>query len=300
MRRFAVLMVVFSSIIWATGGPVIKIMLNLGLAENEIYFLKALFCLFSILIFNILFRKKINRIKEAKDFFMFAVCGIIGYLFYGMLYGYAVKRVPMSVAVVLVYTAPAIVMLISVLFFREKFTRIKQLCLGLITMGCIFVTGVFRGGMGSLSAAGILLGLASGVCYAIYSITGSMLMKKYDVWTVTTYNFIFAFIAMCLMPGTQGALSRIMMNKTLLLYCLYFSVICGTVSNVIYIKALEYIEASKASMITTIEPVMTSVIGILFFQEEVYFLKILGISLIIISVMMLNQMQKDKMARKEE
>lgn len=292
MSRFAGLLVVFSSVIWATGGPVIKILLDHGLTENEIFFSKALFCVVSIMIFDVLFRKKVSKIKSKKDFMLLLICGVIGYLFYGVFYGYAVRRIPISVAVILVYTAPALVTLFSAIFFKEKLTATKKICLFLIMLGCVFVTGVFHGGMGHLSFVGVLWGLASGVCFAAYSITSSVLMKKYDAWTVTTYNFVFSLIAISFMVEIPHTLEKVFSDHTLLLTCIYFAVFCGTISNLVYVKAMEYIPASTAAMITTIEPTTTCIIGFIFFKEEINLLKIMGIALIVVSVIKLNYRKK--------
>ena len=294
MAKFAALLVVFSSFVWATGGPIIKILLRYGLTENEIFLIKAIFCTVSILLFDILFRKKVEKIRNVKDFLGLLVCGVIGYLYYGMFYGYAVKRIPMSVAVILVYTAPAIVMLISVLVFRERFTIRKRICLAMILAGCIFVTGILTEGVGDISAIGVLWGLASGGCFALYSVFGSVMMKKYDPWTVTTYNFIFALVAVSFMTDIPQAVEKVLHSKEILMYGLYFAIFCGTISNLVYMKALEYIEASKASMITTIEPVATCVIGVVWFQETISWMKLVGIALILTAVLLLN-MGKEKL-----
>lgn len=288
MSRFAALMVVFASVIWATGGPVIKILLGLGLEENEIFFMKALFCAISILVFDVLFRKKIPKLRSKKDLAFIILCGVVGYLFYGMFYGYAVRRIPISVAVILVYTSPALVTLFSVVFFKEKMTTIKKVCLGLIMLGCVLVTGVFQEGLGNLSFVGVLWGLGSGICFAVYSITSSVMMKKYDTWTVTTYNFLFALIAISFMVDIPQTIAKVFADGRLLLTCLYFALFCGTISNLVYVKAMEHIPASTAAMITTIEPTTTCVIGFIFFKEEMNLFKIIGIILIVASVIRLN------------
>ncbi|KXL52989.1 putative inner membrane transporter YicL [Anaerotignum neopropionicum] len=288
MARFGALLVVLASIIWSTGGPVIKILLDHGLTENEIFFSKAFFCVLSIVVFDMLFAKKISRIKSKRDLLLLIICGVVGYLFYGMFYGYAVGRIPISVAVILVYTAPALVTLFSVVFFKEKLTGIKKTCLFLIMLGCILVTGVFNEGLGRLSFAGVLWGVASGVCFAVYSITSSVMMKKYDAWTVTTYNFIFSLAAISFMVDIPQALGKVFADRTLLLTCIYFAVFCGTISNLVYVKAMEYIPASTAAMITTIEPTTTCMIGFVFFNEEINLFKIIGVLLIVAAVIRLN------------
>lgn len=70
----------------------------------------------------------------------------------------------LSVAAVLLYTAPAIVMLLSYVLFHEKLTANKILSLVLTLVGCILVTGIL-GSKEHLSAAGIFVGLGAGGCH---------------------------------------------------------------------------------------------------------------------------------------
>ena len=43
MHKIAVFMVVLASVIWATGGPAVKVLLNYGLTENEIFLQRLIF-----------------------------------------------------------------------------------------------------------------------------------------------------------------------------------------------------------------------------------------------------------------
>ena len=288
MYKLSIFMVVLASVIWATGGPVVKVLLTYGLTENEIYFTKAIFCVVSMLLFDLIFRKKIKRISSVRDFFALMICSVVGYLLYGMFYGYALHRIPISVAVILVYTAPAIVMLISVIFFKEKFTWRKRLALGMIMTGCVFVTGILTEGVGHISLVGALMGLASGVCFALYSVFGAVLMKKYDAWSVMTYNFLFAFLVTAFLVDIPQTMQKVVGNPVVLWLSLYFALFCGTIANLIYIKSLKHIEASRAAMLTTIEPLVTCVAGFVFFHESMGIIKLLGIAFIIVAIIILN------------
>lgn len=302
MARRAVLAVVCAAVIWATGGPTIKVLLQHGVAENDIFFIKGFFCLLSMLLCNLLFRKRMARLRSWKDLLLFLLCGVGGYLFYGMCYGYAVRRIPISIAVVLVYTAPAIVTLCSVVFLRERLTAVKKISLRLMMAGCICVTGVWQAGVTGLSGAEVLWGLASGCCFAVYSMTSAVLMRRYDAWTVATYNFIPALLAAALLADVPQAVERVASDPSVLLLSAYFGVFCGTVSNLIYVWAMEFLSVSTASMLTTIEPVATCIMGVLFFREGITGGKVLGVVCIVLAVILLNRQKAEggEKAAKEE
>ena len=78
----------------------------------------------------------------------------------------------------------------SCILFREKLTGKKVLCLVLAVGGCALVSGLASGSVGEISTGGILIGLASGFTYALYSIFSTYALKKYQPLTVTFYTFL--------------------------------------------------------------------------------------------------------------
>ena len=168
----------------------------------------------------------------------------------------------------------------------------------MIMTGCVFVTGILTEGIGQISFVGVLMGLASGFCFALYSIFGSIVMKKYDAWSVATYNFMFALLVTSFLVDIPQTMNKVFENIDVLLLNLYFAVFCGTIANLIYVKSLEYIEASKAAMITTIEPLTTCVAGVIFFHEDMGIIKFLGVVLILMAVIVLNYTASEKKKKK--
>lgn len=105
-----------------------------------------------------------------KDLWCFAGTGIGSLLLLNWTYYSAMEHASLAVAGVLLYTAPAFVMLLSALLFRERVTGRKLLALFLAFFGCALVAGI--GSDSHVSLLGLLFGLGAGVSYALYSIFG--------------------------------------------------------------------------------------------------------------------------------
>ena len=110
-----------------------------------------------------------------------------------------------AIPTLLLYTAPAIVMLLSAVFFHERITARKLLSLGMTALGLCFITGIFSQGA-SISAKALLLGLASGFGYALYSIFGKVVINKYSSVTITAYTFFMAAAASVPASGLSRSL----------------------------------------------------------------------------------------------
>lgn len=176
----------------------------------------------------------------------------------------------------------------SVLFFREKLTVRKILALILAFAGCVLVSGISAKG---LTVKGLLVGLGAGVGYGLYSILGTVALRKYSPYTVTTYTFLMAAVGSWLfsrpaeMPvifsGSDGLCG-------LVLFCCLTALITAVIPFLAYTLGLQSVEASRAGILATIEPMVATIIGILVFSEPLTVLSGIGILLILTAVIVLN------------
>ena len=199
---------------------------------------------------------------------------------------------PLSTAAILLYTSPIWIMLMSVVFFREKLNRTKLIALALAFAGCVLVSGISGEG---LTLTGLLLGLGSGIGYGLYSILGTIALRKYSPYTVTTYTFLFAAAGSWLVCNPADMISKFAAapDRTgLILFCCLTGLVTAVIPFLAYTLGLRTVEASKAGILATIEPLVATLIGFLVFSEPVTLLSGLGIILILAAVVLLNRKQQ--------
>ena len=137
-----------------------------------------------------------------RDFPLFFGLGFGSILFFTICYFTAITMMSLSTAAILLYTSSVWIMLMSVLFFHEKMDSRKLMALVLAFAGCVLVSGISGGG---LTPIGLLVGLGSGLGYGLYSILGTIALRKYSPYTVTAYTFIFAGVGSWLICRGQGS-----------------------------------------------------------------------------------------------
>ena len=221
-----------------------------------------------------------------KDIPLFLGTGILSLAAFNFCYFTAIEMSSVAVAAVLLYTAPAFVMIISALVFREKITPRKTAALVLTFIGCMLVTGALGGGE-KVTAAAVLFGVGSGLGYALYTIFGKLALKKYRTETITVYTFIFAFIGVAPFAGfTAETFSR--MTGYSVFGALGIGILCCVLPYILYTKGLSGIAAGKAAIIATVEPVVAAIIGAAVFHEPVTVTKTLGVVIVIAAIVLLN------------
>ena len=228
----------------------------------------------------------------SRDLPLFLGLGFGSILFFTVCYFTAITMMPLSTAAILLYTSPVWIMLMSVLFFHEKLDRRKLMALVLAFAGCVMVSGISGGG---LTPIGLLVGLGSGIGYGLYSILGTIALRRYSPYTVTTYTFIFAAVGswiICRPVELFDKFTNTAHIGFLTVFCCLTALVTAVIPFLAYTCGLQNVEASKAGIIATIEPMVATLIGILVFSEPLTLISGLGILLILTAVVILNLKQK--------
>ena len=182
--------------------------------------------------------------------------------------------------------------IMSALLFHEKMNSRKIVALLLAFGGCVLVSGVSGDG---ITFIGVLLGLGSGIGYGLYSILGTIALRKYSPYTVTTYTFVIAAVGSWFISKPLDMFSKFERadNLTgLILFCILTALVTAVIPFLCYTLGLRSVEASKAGIIATIEPVVATIVGIICFSETLTILSGMGIVLVLAAVIILNTKSK--------
>ncbi len=285
-EKTGMIYVAIAGICWGIIGFFTRSLGTKGLDSIQITFLRN-FCAAAELFLFLFIKDKRSLMINIKDIWMFVGTGICSVAFFNICYFRTIEMTTMSVAAILLYTAPCMVMVMSCIFFKESITWQKVSALLLAFTGCLFTTGVLQSD-GRISGMGILIGLGSGFGYALYSIFGTVATRKYNSFTITFYTFLLASVGIGPFGHTDRLVEAISHNGKVVA----ISVLLATVSTVIpficYTKGLEKMEAGKASIMAFIEPMVATVCGILVFGEKFTLGNLTGVVLILASIILLN------------
>ena len=292
MKKFAPILILIAGVLWGSMGLFVRTLNAQGLASMEIVGLRAAVTAVALFLFLLLFDRKVFQIHW-KDLWCFIGTGICSIVFFNFCYFKAITMTSLSVAAILLYTAPAIVMVLSYFLFGEKLTKRKLLSLAMTFVGCVLVTGILTE-KGSVSAGGILVGLGAGLGYALYSIFSRYaLAKGYASLTITFYTFLIAAIASCFLTDMGKVMQVATNDMGNLFFCLAFGVLCTVAPYLTYTLGLQYVENGKASIIASIEPVTATLLGALIFHEKLTVTGVLGVVLVLAALVICNDNRKE-------
>ncbi len=202
-----------------------------------------------------------------------------------------------AIATVLVYGSAAFTAIYERVFFHLRLGKWKSLAIFLSLLGCVLVAGAYDTGVWQANPLGIVLGLLSGIAFTAYSLLGKKTAEKaINSWTALLYSFAVAAVilfSLNLLPdnaSNSSVADRLFWlgdshSGWIVLLILAIGPTIGGYG--LYNLSMNYLSASVANLIATLEPSMTAVLAYLFLGERFTLAQILGSIMILLGVVIL-------------
>lgn len=282
----ASIFILTGAFLWGTIGFYVKFLYAYGFTSMEVVTIRAITAAIILISYLVFKNKSALRLKRWTDIKYFIGTGIFSIIFFNYTMFKTIELASISISAALLYTGPAFVVILSRLIFKEKLTNQKLIALILTLIGTSLVVELFPLSVDNLPISTILIGLCSGLGYALYSIFSKFALKKYSSLVITTYTFLVA--AIVLLPffsfKTHAAL---LMDWKVILLSFGLGFLPTAVAYIVYTYGLNLTEASKASILTTVEPVVATLVGIFIFSETFHSMQFLGMFIIIAAVILM-------------
>lgn len=178
---------------------------------------------------------------------------------------------------ILYYTAPCFVVLLSPLFLKEKIEKRSLVALVVSFAGIISIMGVNGFNQGTNIWQGNLLGLASGISYALY-IMGLKYLPA-NVLGLVSNTYVCSTIALLTFPLAYPHLHLISLSGFLILLLMAFFI--QVIATTLYMLALRKVKAQHASIICYSEALFAMLFAAVFLSEGFTCSLIVGTVLII-------------------
>ncbi len=295
--RFAPLFILIAGSMWGSMGLFVRALGDIGCSSFEIVFLRSIvttICLF----FYLAVRDRSLLRVHLRDLWCFFGTGVLSIVFFNLCYFTTIRLTSLAVAAVLLYTAPAIVIVLSAILFREKITSRKLIALVLTLVGCVCVSGMLSGDS-AMTLQGFITGLGAGLGYALYSIFGRFAIERgYKSFTISFYTFLFASIGtipFISMGNIRRAVSTSASQTGLVVL---YGVFTTVLPYILYTRGLQGVENGQAAIIASVEPVVATILGTVIYREMLSIYEVIGIVLVLGAIVISNGSSGTKEAGK--
>ena len=289
MKKYASLLIVAAGACWGCLGIFVRNLNVFGIESIEIVEVRSIVC---TLVFGTVILVKDRKLFHInpRHLWCFLGTGIVGITFFNMCYFLTIKTASLSVAAVLLYTAPIFVMIFSAALFREPVTKRKAVSLVMAFSGCMLVSGIFDSSA-VLSLKGLIIGLCAGIGYACYTVFLRYAVNYgYHPLTTQFYTFVVAAAGGAFLADFGKVAAGVSLGgiKPVLLFA-GIGILTTALPNILYNTGMKYVDNGKASVLASAEPVMAILIGIILYREIPTPLSAFGMVLSVAAIILINR-----------
>lgn len=296
-------LIVVAAVCWGIIGVFNRTLTAAGFSQMQIAFVR---CFVAFVVFGLYLLatdRAALRIK-LRDIWCFLGTGVLALAVLNWSYFSAMQEMSLSVAAVMMYMAPVVVVLLSAVFFKERITAGKVVALVLVLVGAVFTTGLASGLLGGqgtqVSPLGLLFGVLSAVSYALYSIFSRFALQRgYSANTISFYSFAFSALA-CGVFADLPDLATHITSPSIALWGIALGVITYAVAYKLYTTGLRNVETGKAAILATLEMVVATLVSVFAFAEPFGVTNFIGIACVFGGIAIMNLKPSGNRARGDE
>ena len=286
VTRKGLLMVAGAGICWATTGLFGTLLFREGIDPVNVASTRNALAALIFLLYLVITQPQLLRLDK-NQLLTLLPGSLVGVTLFNLFYMNAIDEAGMSTAVVLLYTSPVFAVLLSRLFLKEPLTLHKVASLGLAFGGVILVVEAFELSALIDNYTGILLGLASGVSFALLSVFGKHLTGSLDRLTASFYLLFLGALFLSFIRTPWNGLVEAAASPGLLAALAAMVIISTFLSHFLYLYGLSYLQAGRASIAVSVEPAAAILLAFIFLGERLSLLQYVGVLLVLAAVFLL-------------
>ena len=290
ISTFQAFLMVLLIVFWGGSFVVVKQILGEGLSPTALAtfrFLVAGAFFLATLLLKKLFSKNYNLAIERKDLLNLLALSLTGITFFFTIQYTGIQLAGASIAAILVcLLSPILIMVFSARLFNERLTKLQIVGISVAVAGTLSVVSADLLNLEANTQffIGTLILLSTPVMWAVYTLLGAKIMKKYDSFLVVAYVSLLG--GLCLVPislAEKSFLQILTLGMNDWLAILYLAFTCSLLGYYIWFYVLQKV-GSSASTFLFAEPIVTVVFAFIFINETLNLTVLLGAVLIFVGV----------------
>ena len=181
----------------------------------------------------------------------------------------AYRYTTVATATLCYYMAPIFVILVSPLFFKEKLTLKKSICVAVAITGMVFVSGILQSGFNATKEMkGVILGLMAALLYA-----GVVVMNKH-IKSVSAFDKTIVQLgtsAVVLLPYTMLTenLAEIKFTPTLIIMLCIVGIVHTGIAYTLYFRVMDKLKAQTVALFSYVDPVVAILLSAVILHETI-------------------------------
>lgn len=213
-------------------------------------------------------------------------------------YYVAISRIPVAVALVIQYTAPALIVGWSSARSRRAPSREVVVALVAALVGVVLVVDLAPGAIGRIDGVGVAIGVASAVFFASYTVLAERTGAVYGSTGAMLRGFVVASLLWVAYQAPRGV-PDMLFERANLPEVLYVGVAGTLVPFFLFAWGVARVRAERAAIAATLEPVIAAGVAWAWLGQHLSPLQVAGGALVVAAVVSLQARRRQPLVAPE-
>ena len=273
-----------AALLFGLNASTVKVIIQTGISSEQLVLFRTSFSAILAGIILLVTNRKAFRITKS-ELPLIVGYGIAGIALMQWSYANAVSLLPISVALLIEYTAIVIVPLVSYLLFKEKLSKRLWIGVALVLIGLAIVSNIWDS---QLNPVGVGWAIMAAICVSIYFLVGEHTQKTRDPLSTLFYTFLVASIFWLIMnlinPKQLISLEQsmslagnlAMIDWPIWLALIWLGIMGSFVPMLLDYIALGNLSATAVGVIATAETIFASAFAWAWLNESMSTIEVIG------------------------
>lgn len=240
-----------------------------------------------VFLYLLLFRRRAFRVT-LKQGVLLVILGILDYTVGGLCFIGSLHFIDSSLAFLVLYTYPAMVVVLSVILGRERFSALKfsAVLLTIVGVGFVLEAGMAISGQEWI---GVGMVLSAAAIFTIYLITVESMLDDVRPSSVSLYSLLSGAAGMLFVIPFFPVQFEAAMQPNNLFILLFVAIVSTAIALVTFLVGVRHVGATRAAVLTTLEPIFVVIVAGLFLGETLSIWQMFGVVLQLSGVVLVHK-----------
>jgi drug/metabolite transporter (DMT)-like permease len=212
--------------------------------------------------------------------------GAFGYAVQAASFFFALERIDASMASLLLYVYPTLVLIGAIAMGRERATRRRVTALALASAGTVLV--LMGGAAGALDPIGVALALVAAISYTAYILSADRAVRDADPVLLVAMILTSAAVVVGIFNAAAGGPHLGHVGASGWSAAAGVAVVSTVLPVIAFLVGIQRVGPATASIVSTVEPVITVMLAMAVFGEQLAPVQVLGGAAVLGAVVLVN------------
>lgn len=292
MKKIVFMLPIIAGICWGCCGVFVRALDEAGFNNITITFSRVIIVVILFGLFLMVYDRRLFHI-ELRQIPLIALLGISGQFLFNICYNTAILKLSLSLATILLCTAPVFVIIFGAILFHEKITPVRVICMISVLAGCVLLSGIVESGGLMWSVFGLAMGVGTAICNAVSTMATNEAsdIRKIHPLTVQFYAALFALLPMLPFADYSAVGNFIAVSPAAHIpYLIVYALIAALLPNLLFNIAFKFMDSGIVSILASgAEPTSALIFGLLVYREVPTVFGLVGTALVIVAIIVLTK-----------